>query len=306
MVESLMLIALGFLTATLFAIIAIQFMWRRAVAVTTARLVGELKNEDMQAHEAAKAASDQIASLEATLTEKSSQIVELLSGNTAFAERNTELEQAIAEAAEEAEARRQEIAALHAHREAAAQDAETLRHEISNLQGECDAARAEAERHAQELATLQSHADMLRQRIGELEQAASVEIERQAGVEQQLKALGEKAARLVYEMTETFGHAADASGLQAAVAPATLPADEPAEKIVRPAMEPAGKPLPESIALVPYPAEDFEELNAIKASLSSSFGEGAEGGHDHASEDMLPGEHMLAERIKALEAGVAS
>lgn len=300
MVESLMLIALGFLTATLFAIIAIQFMWRRAVAVTTARLLGELKNEDMQAHEAAKAASDRIASLEATLTDKSSQIVELLAGNTAFAERNAQLERTIAEVAEEAEAKRQEIVELHAHREAAARDAETLRHEIANLQGECDAARAEAERQAQALVTLQSHADMLRQRIGELEQAASVEIGRQAGVERQLKALGEKAARLVYEMTETFGHVADTSGLQAAIA-----VEEPAEKI-RSAMEPAGKPSPESIALTPYPAEGFEELKAIKASLSSGFDESVDVDNDHAPEDMLPGEHMLAERIKALEAGVAS
>ncbi len=38
MIESLMLMALGFLVATLFAIIAAQFVWRRAVTVTTRRL----------------------------------------------------------------------------------------------------------------------------------------------------------------------------------------------------------------------------------------------------------------------------
>ncbi|MEQ9143935.1 MAG: hypothetical protein RLO08_06210 [Parvibaculaceae bacterium] len=41
MIESLMLIALGFLVATLFAIIAAQFVWRRAVKVTTRRLAGD-------------------------------------------------------------------------------------------------------------------------------------------------------------------------------------------------------------------------------------------------------------------------
>ncbi|ABS63781.1 hypothetical protein Plav_2167 [Parvibaculum lavamentivorans DS-1] len=38
MIESLMLMALGFFIATLFAIIAAQFVWRRAVTVTTRRL----------------------------------------------------------------------------------------------------------------------------------------------------------------------------------------------------------------------------------------------------------------------------
>jgi chromosome segregation ATPase len=39
MIESLMLIALGFFVATLFAAIAAQFVWRRAVTVTTRSLV---------------------------------------------------------------------------------------------------------------------------------------------------------------------------------------------------------------------------------------------------------------------------
>jgi chromosome segregation ATPase len=41
MIESLMLMALGFLVATLFAIIAAQFVWRRAVRVTTLQLAGD-------------------------------------------------------------------------------------------------------------------------------------------------------------------------------------------------------------------------------------------------------------------------
>ena len=38
MIESLMLIALGFLIATLFALIGAQFVWRRAVTVTLRKM----------------------------------------------------------------------------------------------------------------------------------------------------------------------------------------------------------------------------------------------------------------------------
>lgn len=287
MAESLMLIALGFLIATFFAIIAIQLVRRRAVAVTTARVTQELKSADEHAHEEAAASAGRIAALEA-------KIAELASGNSAFADRNAELEQAAITAAEAAEAQR----------EASANEAETLRRDIATLQTQNEAARAQADRQSQELASLHAHADALRQRIAGLEQAATAEIDRQSHLELQLKALGEKAARLVYEMNEAFAHVAEAPVLQAAVnAPMPEMAPEPA---TGPAVTEA-QPTPK---LTPFPADElgagFEELSAIKASLSSTFAPVAPTDFDDDDEDGLPGEMILAERIKALEAGVTS
>lgn len=273
MAESLMLIALGFLTATLFAIIAIQLVRRRAVAVTTARVTQELKNADERAHEEVLASATRIAALE-------EKIAELASGNSAFADRNAQLEQAAI---------------------ASAQEADALRSTIAELQMLHEAARSQAERQAQELSSLHAHADALGQRIVDLEQAASAEIDRQSQVEQQLKSLGEQAARLVHEMNQSFGQVAAAPGLQAAIA-APMPelAAAPQEATVE---VPAAK-------LTPFPADElgagFEELHAIKASLSSNFEPTAPTDFDDDDAHSLPGEMILAERIKALEAGVTS
>lgn len=271
MVESLMLLALGFLTATLFAIIAIQLVRRRAVAVTTARVTQELRNADQRAHEEAASAATRISALEA-------KIAELVSGNSAFADRNAELEQAAVAAATEAETRRREIDDLRAGHKAAEQEAETLRRTIPPLE---------------------ARIDMLRQRIKDLEAAGSAEIDRQSEVQQQLKALGEKAARLVHEMTEAFEQVASATGLQTAVA---------APEAAAIPQEPAAQ-APAVAKLTPFPAKElgagFEELSAIKASLSSTFENTAPTDFDD-DEDSLPGEMILAERIKALEAGVTS
>lgn len=48
MLESVMLVALGFLTATLFSLIAVQLTWRRAVKVTTGKLTNELDLDDLK------------------------------------------------------------------------------------------------------------------------------------------------------------------------------------------------------------------------------------------------------------------
>ncbi|KAB7740852.1 hypothetical protein F2P47_07355 [Parvibaculum sedimenti] len=287
MAESLMLIALGFLTATLFAIIAIQLVRRRAVAVTTVRVTQELKGADERAHEEVAASAARIAALEA-------KIAELASGNSAFADRNAELEQAAVVAAEAAEAQRK----------TSAHEAETLRRDIAVLQTQHEAARAQADRQSQELANLHAHADALRQRVAELEQAATAEVDRQSHLEQQLKSLGEKAARLVYEMNEAFAHVAEAPVLQAAIsAPTPELTREPATGQVTTEAQPTSK-------LTPFPADElgagFEELSAIKASLSSTFEPVAPTDFDDGDEDGLPGEMILAERIKALEAGVTS
>lgn len=271
MVESLMLIALGFLTATLFAIIAIQLVRRRAVAVTTARVTQELQSADQRAHEEAAAAAVRITALE-------TKIAELASGNSAFADRNAELEHAAMTAAATADAQRREIEEHRTAREAAEQGANALR---------------------QNVAELQAQTDMLRQRIKDLEAAGNAELERQTQVEEQLKALGERAARLVYEMNEAFGHVATASGLQAA--------------IVMPMPDAASEPVAQAPAiakLTPFPADEqgasLDELSAIKASLASTFETPAPTDFDDDDDSSLPGEMILAERIKALEAGVAS
>lgn len=280
MVESLMLIALGFLTATLLAIVAIQLVWRRAVTVTTEKMRGELNFDEMQR------TAGRLADAEAALDDERREVADLTAQARELSGRNAELESTLAAAGEEALTLREEIADLHAHYEEA---------------------RAEAQRHTDDLAALQRHADALQSnvatlkaRIAELGNAAAAEIDRQAGVEARLRSLGEKATRLAAEMNEVFGEVADATELRAAVAPAL---QEP--RAAAPAM------------LAPYPAEesdeDLRELNAIKASLSNyseSIAAGAvaerdEDARDGDGEDTLPNERFLAERIKALEAGVA-
>lgn len=270
MVESLMLIALGFLTATLFAIVAAQFVWRRAVTVTTQKLRSEFNLDDLEQ------TSARLSDAEAALGEKQNEIADLAAHADALANRNAELEHMVSSA-------RAETQALH--------------DEIGELRTHYEAARAEAEQHVQEIAalhahstTLQSTISELRERIGHLESAAVAEIERQKTVGDQLKDLGDRASRLIAEMNLAFGQAGEAQPLQAAIAPAP---EEPAA------------PAP----LAPYPTDEHHDLEAIKASLSdpdeSEAGESEEH-QDEEREAPLPSEAFLAERIRALEAGVAS
>lgn len=284
MVESLMLIALGFLTATLFAIVAVQFVWRRAVTLTTEKMKGELNFDEMQR------TSDRLADTEAALEDERREVADMTAHMRELSGRNADLESTLAAAGEETL---------------------TLRDEIANLHGHYEEARVEAERRAEELAALQRHAGTLqsnvttlKQRIAELEAAAAGEIDRQADIEARLRSLGEKATRLAAEMNDVFGEVADATDLRAAIAPG------------------AGAPLAATPAtLSPYLAEggdeELRELNAIKASLPN-FSEsvaidvvadrhaGDEEAQEADGEDALPNERFLAERIKALEAGVAS
>jgi DNA repair exonuclease SbcCD ATPase subunit len=257
MVESLMLIALGFLTATLFALIAVQLVWRRAVKVTTRRLEGDISAEE------ARQAVERLAAIEIVLQDKQHEI-------DALTQRNTTVEETLAQAS---------------------YDAQTLRDEIAALRESHDAARADAEHHAQNVAALQS-------RIADLEAAASAEIARQGDIASQLKNLGEKAARLVSEMSSVFGTAGNMQALEAAIAHPEPAAPEPVA------------PAPSApVQLTPFPTEaadsdDDRRLAEIKASLSN-FSEGV--GPEEVDEDdkPLPNESFLAERIRALESGVA-
>ena len=125
MLESIMLIALGFLTATLFALIAIQFVWRRAVKVTTRNLTSDLDLDEL------KDKADQAAALDESLQEKSAQVATLST-------RNAELEGNLSRA-------RQEI--------------ETLNQNVADLQAEHANLQTAAETRLQDLKALQSHVE---------------------------------------------------------------------------------------------------------------------------------------------------
>jgi DNA repair exonuclease SbcCD ATPase subunit len=265
MIESLMLIALGFLTATLFALIAIQFVWRRAVTVTTRKLTGDFDLDQAQQNES------RLATLEVALLDKQHELAAAL-------QQRARLEDALAAAGGEAQA---------------------LRGDIEDLHVQQDALQREAETHLQNLLAVQS-------RVDELETAARAEIDKRGLLEVQLKTLGEKAARLVQEMSDAAAQIADTSGLGAAIsAPVATPSPRRASEAQAPVM------------LAPFPTEDaatgddLRALAEIKASLSNfSANVQAEFTPDEDTgekeETPLPNERFLADRIRALEAGVAS
>lgn len=263
MIESLMLIALGFLTATFLALIAVQLVWRRAVTVTTRKLAGDI--DLIEAHQNV----EKIAHLEAALQDKQSEF-------TSLSQQHAQLESALAKAVDEAH---------------------SLHSEIADLQVQHDAARSEAEIRQQNLVALQS-------RVDELETAARAEIDRRGLVETQLRSLSEKAARLVHDMNEATAQIADTRGLQSAFA---TPA--PARRMREPQAP---------VTLAPFPTDDephdgeLRELAEIKASLSSfservhaGFSSGEAGRDEKEADATLPNERFLADRIRALEAGVA-
>lgn len=266
MIESLMLIALGFLTATLFALIAIQFVWRRAVTVTTRKLTGDLDLDE------ARRNTERLADLEAALQDKQHELA-------ALAQQRAQLEGALA---------------------AASGEAQSLRSDIADLQAQHDATRSEAETHLQNLLAVQS-------RVDELETVARAEIDKRGLIETQIRNLGEKAARLALEMNEAVTQIADTRGLEAAFTPKRAETVPP-----RPARE-----INAPVTLAPFPSDDeprgddLRELAEIKASLSN-FSESAQAGsdtdemEDGEPEAPLPTERFLADRIRALEAGVAS
>lgn len=270
MIESLMLIALGFLTATLFGLIAFQFVWRRAVTVTTRKLTGDLDLEEVRAN------TERLAALE---IERDSREQEM----AALAQRRDQLEGALATASSEAQLLRHDIGALQLRHEAAVNDAET---------------------HLQNLHTLQS-------RVDELETAARAEIDNRGLMETQIRSLGEKAARLALEMNEAVSQIADAHGLEAVLA-------SPHAELspMRPAR--SGHQAHEAvtpITLTPFPSDEDRqsgpgEARAINAPLTSfsdnAQAEYAPGENDDEADEALPNERLLADRIRALEAGFAS
>ena len=301
MIQSLMLIALGFLGATLLAIVAVQLAWRRAVAVTSEKMRSELNLDEV------RQAADHLANVEAALEDRQRELAETRAQIGDLSGHNLELETALAAATTEADNLRNDIAGLQAQHEAALDAAENEAQALSARHGEAIAAeQANAAALQSRIDVLDTRIVGLRGRIAELEAAAKSEIGRHGELETELQSLGEKAARLVVELTQAFGKVADAPALQAALATPTPVAgtDAPGDDI--------------RATLSPYPAEDADdnlgELEEIKASLTN-FCEGVndEFGTDNAEaapaasddEAPLPSENFLAERIRALEEGVA-
>tara|TARA_R110000868_G_scaffold3977_2_gene24246 strand:- start:2560 stop:3375 length:816 start_codon:yes stop_codon:yes gene_type:complete len=137
MLENAMLIALGFLTATLFALIAVQLAWRRAVTLTTREFT---ENLDL---EALKQKADRATMLDVTLQDRQLLVSELQA-------KNAELEQTLANARNDAVQLNNDIADLQAHHSVTQAEAEAHLRELTQLQTRVDdleaAARGEVER----------------------------------------------------------------------------------------------------------------------------------------------------------------
>lgn len=277
MLESIMLIALGFLTATLFALIAIQFVWRRAVKVTTRKLTSDLDLDEL------KASADEAASLNISLRDKNNEI-------SALTSKNAQLEASLAAA-------RQDHEASQAN---ARQEIDNLNRNIAELQSEHAALQAEAETRLNDLKALQSHVDGI-------DAALRSDFEKRGTIEAKLKALGAKTLQLLEEMNSAVTDFGDAKNIQALLDTTPKPTEAPV------APEAPAKLTP----LVLDDADDTEnsdvgELQEIKASLDQhTEGEPvdaasaeAEASMEAEDDDAATSETYIADRIRALEAGV--
>ncbi len=139
MLESVMLIALGFLTATLFALIAVQLVWRRAVTLTTREFT---ENLDL---DALKENAERATMLGVALQDSQNAL-------TAAQSKNAQLEQTLANARNDAAQLNNDIADLQAHHANAQAEAEAHLRELTQLQARVEdleaAARGEVERRS--------------------------------------------------------------------------------------------------------------------------------------------------------------
>jgi chromosome segregation ATPase len=131
MLESIMLIALGFLIATLFSLIAIQLVWRRAVKVTTRDLSDNLDLDDL------KSQAERAAALDMTLQEKRSEIIEL-------SDKNAQLEETLANTRQKIDTLSQDIVDAQARHAEARAEAETHLHNLTLLHARVDELEAAA------------------------------------------------------------------------------------------------------------------------------------------------------------------
>jgi len=245
MIESLMLIALGFLIATLFALIGAQFVWRRAVTVTLRK---------MDADGGADAAEDRQAELDSLLQRHERELAPMQA----------------------------EIRNLRAENARLAAENEALEMEKAQLSTDSDALRAEGERLRSALAALRERIDRAAAETAKRAASVAVASRELSGLEQALAAEARH-----YEAARR-----DLAALETPAAPAE-------ESHVPQVLEPYS---PEE------QDEDARTLAEVKASLLAEIDgtpEGATRG-DEDDEDEAPASGpSLAERIRALEAGVA-
>ena len=189
--ESLMLFALGFLIATLFAIIAGQFIWRRAVAVTSRNLSG----------------GDGHVELQALLADRNSQLAELGERLERLEEQgapspipadHAEKHQNLAEQLHQTEV---EAERLRSEEAETSREMESLRARLTDM--EASLSRSEAERREQE-----EQISAMTRRIGEFEAELEEEAHRKEGTYATLRAIGERAARLAYDLNNLIEEAA--------------------------------------------------------------------------------------------------
>lgn len=285
MIESLILIALGFLIATLFSIITLQFVWRRAVTLTTRRMGIDAKTL-AEADEYSQAGRT-IPELEIALHQREQEI-------SVLAERHAHLTDAHESERLDAENLRHAYAtaeegrlSAESERDVATATVQSLRNEVDSLNMRLANAAHESEERALKLTAMQ-------QRIATFEATIAAEVTRQVEVENHLKQLGEQAARLAVDLNDSFGAVSAAAPLQASLETPTAVDMATAASLAAPesTTETAATPAPQ---LSEREREDFQSVMPEPATAPETI--------DDAKND-LPVETMdLAKRIEALKSG---
>jgi DNA repair exonuclease SbcCD ATPase subunit len=272
MIESFMLIALGFLTATLFALIAIQLAWRRAVTLTTRKLTSEFDLDDL------KLKAERASLLDVTLREKQDDIDKLTA-------RNGLLEETISTARADAGQLQSDIADLQAQHTQAQNEANTYLQELNALQARFNeleaAAHHEIGKRGQVENQLKSLGETASRLIADMSSVAT-----QIGVTQEI--LSAEAPRAAHDVE----------------------AETPPQAEPTPPTTPLLKPFPEDDEdplIDDNLAGDMTKLAEIKAALGDSDAapESGEAGpmEDEATEPAAS-EGFFADRIRALKEGV--
>lgn len=270
MIENLMLIALGFFVATLFAAIAAQFVWRRAVTVTTRELAGVAQQADE---------SERARELDLLIQRQQAEMAPLEA---------------------EIDRLRNEAEALAAARDAALQEQQSLRNENNDilnqnndLRLEVDRLTGETARLGAELRDLTAEAEALR---AEIESNASLAAER-AG---RLATLKQELAALEAVIGEAPRPAPAAmESRPPLLAEAAPESAEPAAPLAFNDEE-AARTLAEVKATL-------ERFDAMGEQGHASYPAGDEPGEDAtAPEEIQVSDKTLLARIRALEAGVAN
>lgn len=289
MIESLMLFALGFLIATLFAIIASQFIWRRAVTVTTRNLAGtDPVGEDH-------------AALRELLDDRNARLTEL----------STRLEKLEASEPPSPGAGAGEVDERQHQAEAEATEMvgemKRLRTRLSELEAEL--ARSQAERQEQD-----DHLTAMNRRIADFETALAEDARRKEQSHASLRDLGERAARLAYDLNniieeiapraETRGDTREISGESSTEKSEEKPEEGPPDETGDEGIANTLEELTDRVQAA---------YGAPSANPSPSAAAEPADGNNDTPEDALPaperpagkrGPSPLDERIRALEAGL--